>query len=281
MGLPVAEVFHHHAHLAACLAENGWPLDAGPVAGIVLDGTGLGADGTLWGGEVLLGDYRGFSRAAWLAPAPLPGGDRAAREPWRNALVRLDQAGLADWADALFPASPRDLLRQAVARGVNAPLSSSAGRLFDAFAAVLGLCPMAQSFEGEAAMRLEALAADGGDPLPFAQHGATIDPAPIWAETHRALAQGQAPATLAARFHRGLARAFAGAARGLVDQGRARAVALSGGCFQNPLLLAEVIRALGDVPVLTHRLTPANDGGLALGQAAVAAARALGGAESP
>jgi hydrogenase maturation protein HypF len=94
MGLPVARVFHHHAHLAACLAENGWPLDGGKVAGIVLDGTGLGPDGTIWGGEVLCGDYLGFARRAWLRPAALAGGDRAAREPWRNALVRLDQAGL-------------------------------------------------------------------------------------------------------------------------------------------------------------------------------------------
>ncbi|NHB77783.1 carbamoyltransferase HypF [Rhodobacter calidifons] len=280
MGLPVAEVWHHHAHLAACLAENLWPLDGGKVAGIVLDGTGLGPDGTLWGGEVLLGDYHGFTRAAHLRPAPLIGGDRAAREPWRNALARLDQAGLADWADALFAQAPRDLLRQAAARGINAPLSSSAGRLFDAFAAVLGLCPMAQSYEGEAAMRLEALAQDGGAGLPFAQRGALIDPAPIWAEARRALQAGASPAELSGRFHLGLAQAFAAAARDLVARGEARAVALSGGCFQNALLHDLTIRALGETPVLTHRVTPANDGGLALGQATVAAANALRGVES-
>jgi hydrogenase maturation protein HypF len=280
MGLPVAEVFHHHAHLAACLAEGGWPLDAGPVAGIILDGTGLGPDGTIWGGELLLGDYRGFERRACLTPAPLPGGDRAAREPWRNALVRLDQAGLSDWADQLFPDQPRSLLRQAVAGGINAPLSSSAGRLYDAFAAVLGICPDAQGFEGEAAMRLEAMAAVEGPVLPFAVHGGRIDPGPIWAATRAALAAGVPPGVLARGFHAGLAQAFSGIARDLVESGAARAVALSGGCFQNALLQDLTVRALGDVPVLTHRVTPANDGGLALGQAMVAAARALGGAES-
>lgn len=279
MGLPVTEVWHHHAHLAACLAENGWPLEGGKVAGIVLDGTGLGTDGTLWGGEVLLGDYHGFARAAWLLPAPLIGGDRAAREPWRNALARLDQAGLPDWADALFPDAPRDVLRQAAARGINAPLSSSAGRLFDAFAAVLGVCLMAQSYEGEAAMRLEAMALPADTGLPFARVGARIDPAPIWAEMRRALKAGVTPAQLSGRFHLGLAKAFADAARDLVARGEARAVALSGGCFQNAALLRLTLQALGDIPVMTHRTTPANDGGLALGQAVVAAAQALGGAE--
>lgn len=283
MGLPLAEVFHHHAHLASCLAENLWPLEGGRVAGIVLDGTGLGPEGAIWGGELLLGDYLGAERRAWLRPAPLPGGDRAAREPWRNALVRLDQAGLADWADRLFPDKPRDLLRQAVAGGLNAPLSSSAGRLFDAFAAVLGICPDRQSYEGEAAMRLEAMAgqaSDSGAGLPFGVAGPEIDPAPIWGRARELLARGETPARLAWQFHAGLALAFARKARDLVQAGDARAVALSGGCFQNPLLHRLTLQALGDTPVLTHRATPANDGGLALGQAVIAAARAMAGAES-
>ncbi|CAM5414006.1 carbamoyltransferase HypF [Frigidibacter albus] len=285
MGLPVMEVWHHHAHLAACLAENGWPLDGGRVAGIILDGTGLGPDGTLWGGELLLGDYHGFARRGWLLPAPLPGGDRAAREPWRNALMRLDQAGLGDWADALFPDAPRDVLRQAAARGINAPLSSSAGRLFDAVAAVLGICPEAQSYEGEAAMRLEALAGRAApDEAAFGYllraEGGGYDPAPIWHDIRHDLADGQPPETIALRFHAGLAAAFARKARALVERGEARAVALSGGCFQNALLLDLTLQALGDIPVLTHRTTPANDGGLALGQAVIAAARHISQAES-
>ncbi|MBC7179120.1 MAG: carbamoyltransferase HypF, partial [Roseovarius sp.] len=159
-GLPVVEVQHHHAHMAACMAENGWPLSGGPVAGIVLDGVGLGPDGTIWGGEVLLGDYRGFERRGWLRPVAMPGGDRASREPWRNALAQLDAAGMGHLADEMFGAQPLALLRQAVRVGVNAPLTSSAGRLFDAFAAVLGFAG-AQSFEGEAAMALEARAVLG------------------------------------------------------------------------------------------------------------------------
>ena len=277
MGLPVAEVFHHHAHLAACLAENLWPLNGGKVAGIVLDGTGLGPDGTIWGGELLLGDYLGFERRAWLRPAPLPGGDRAARQPWRNALARLDQAGLADWADRLFVEKPLAPLRQAMAQGINAPVSSSAGRLFDAFAAVLGICPDGQGYEGEAAMRLEAMATAGGVPLPFARVDGVIDPAPVWAVVRNDLARGVPAAQLAWRFHAGLALVFAGAAKALVDSGEAQAVVLSGGCFQNALLHDLVQRALGDVPVLMHRATPANDGGLALGQAVIAAARAVSG----
>lgn len=284
MGLPVTEVWHHHAHLAACLAENLWPLGGGRVAGIVLDGAGLGPDGTIWGGELLLGDYLGFERRHWLLPAPLPGGDRAAVEPWRNALVRLDRAGLADWADALFPDRPREPVRQAVARGIAAPPASSAGRLFDAVAACLGLSADRQTHEGEAAMRLEALT-DGASgaaldaAFRLAEAGAAFDPCPLFPALRAAVEAGRA-AEAAAAFHAALARSFADAARALVERGAAEAVALSGGCFQNARLLHETLARLGGVPVLTHRTTPANDGGLALGQAAVAAARALAGLES-
>ena len=276
-GAPVA-VPHHHAHLAACLAENGWPRDGGPVAGIVLDGLGLGEDGTIRGGELLLGDYDRVTRAAFLRPAPLPGGDAASREPWRNLLARLDQAGCSEAADSLLAAQPRALLRQAMAAGVNAPLSSSAGRLFDAFAALLGF-DGAQGFEGEAAMGLEALAAraPGGEarPYPFsmADSGA-IDPAPMWRAALHDRAAGTPPGVMARRFHDGLARAFARPARALVARGEARVVALTGGCFQNALLLDLTVRALGGAPVLIHTKVPANDGGIALGQAMIAAAAA-------
>ena len=278
LDVPLIEVQHHHAHLAACLAENLWPRDGGKVAGIILDGTGLGPDGTVWGGEVLLGDYESFARRAWLKPAPLVGGDKAAQEPWRNALVRLDAAGLSDWADALFSEAPRDILRMAAATGVNAPLSSSAGRLFDAVAAVLGVCPMVQSFEGEAAMRLEALAGQAqtrAQMIALEADGPEINPAPLFHAV-----KGQSAEAGAALFHASLAAAFAQRARALVESGEAEAVALSGGCFQNARLLSEVVRCLGDLPVLLHHKTPANDGGLALGQALVAATKCAGGAES-
>ncbi|PTW51383.1 carbamoyltransferase HypF [Rhodovulum kholense] len=273
LGLPVIEVQHHHAHLAACLAENGWPRDCGPVAGIVLDGTGYGPDGTVWGGELLLGDYRAVERVGHLAPAPLPGGDAAAHEPWRNLLMRLDAAGLADVADRMLPDAPRDTVRAAVRAGLNAPLSSSAGRLFDAVAAALGLCPGRQSYEGEAAMRLEALAGDVLADWPYAFEG--LDPAPVIRAMVADLGAGCPKPLIAARVHAGLARAFAKPARVLVETGQARAVALSGGCFQNARLLSETLSALRSVKVLIHRDTPANDGGLALGQALVAASGEL------
>lgn len=261
--LDVIQVQHHHAHLAACLGDNLWPRDGGAVAGIILDGLGLGNDGTIWGGEVLLGDYHGFARIAHLRPAALAGGDRANREPWRNALARMDQAGMD--ADRVFAAHPTALLRQVIAAGVNAPMSSSAGRLFDAVAAILGLCDV-QSYEGEAGALLEA-AATYGPPLPFDVQNGVIDPAPMI----RALS-GDVGA-LAAGFHAGLARAFCGVARDVVNSGQARAVVLSGGCFQNLRLLNDCLTELAGLPVLIHQNTPPNDGGLALGQALIAAAR--------
>lgn len=271
MGLPLVRVQHHHAHLASVMGENGWPRDGGPVVGIVLDGLGLGTDGTIWGGEVLVGDYAGFERVGWLKPAPLAGGDAANREPWRNALLRLDAAGLSGLADRLMPEAPRALVRQAVAAGVNAPLSSSAGRLFDGFAHALGLAPAKMSFEGQAGMALEA-AAEGvqvAGGWPFAVEAGEIDPAPMW----RAWAEADVSVEVAAAmFHEGLAAAFAGLARAEVEAGRARAVALSGGVLQNAVLQAALIRHLEGLPVLLHHGVPANDGGLALGQALVAAA---------
>jgi len=270
-GLSLIKVQHHHAHLASCLAENLWPRDGGAVAGIVLDGLGLGPDGTIWGGELLVGDYENFRRAAWLKPAPLPGGDAANKEPWRNLLARLDQCGLSQEADNVLAGKPYAVLRQSVSAGFNAPLSSSAGRLFDAFAAALGYSPDCQSYEGEAAMRLESNAAHASlseiEPWPI--HKGEIDPAPIflrWA--HRQDTRRR----LASLFHVALAASFAAEARRLIEDGEARAVALSGGCMQNALLRDLLIEALAGLPVLVHRKVPANDGGLALGQTLIALA---------
>ncbi|OWY06873.1 carbamoyltransferase HypF [Thioclava sp. IC9] len=280
-GLQLVEVQHHHAHLAACMAENGWPLEGGKVAGIVLDGLGLGPDGTVWGGELLLGDYLGFARRGWLEPAPLIGGDRAQAEPWRNALVRLDAAGLEGLADMLFPEAPRDLARQAAAKGINAPLSSSAGRLFDAVAACLGICPMRQSFEGEAAMRLEALAAHAlangesaeAGAYAFSDAGDALETGPFFQALAADLEAGVAPEAIALRFHAALAQGFARRVRSLIESGDAKAAALTGGVYQNALLHRLTCAALGDLPVLSHRTLPANDGSLALGQAVIAAAQ--------
>jgi hydrogenase maturation protein HypF len=275
---PLVAVQHHHAHLASCLGEHLWPRDGGPVAGIILDGLGLGSDGTIWGGEVLLGDYAGVERAAWLRPVPLPGGDAANRDPWRNALARIDASGLPALADTLFAGKPLGPLRHAMAEGINAPLSSSAGRLFDAFAAVLGF-DGPQSFEGEAAMGLEALAAKApaqeaiyGYSFGIPPRGGAMEDTDLWQDVRTDLRDGIAPEVMALRFHAGVAQSFALQARHLVETGRAKAVALSGGCFQNALLLDLTIKFLGDVPILHHTSVPANDGGLALGQALVAMA---------
>lgn len=268
-GLPLIQVQHHHAHMAACLGEHLWPLGAGKVAAIVLDGLGLGEDDAIRGGEVLLGDYKGFTRNASLRPAPLAGGDAASRQPWRNALMRLDQAGLQDFADELFAGKPLAPLRAAAERGMNAPLSTSLGRLFDAVAAIIGLTPDQQSYEGEAAMRLEAIAAPPGEAYPF---GGNLDPAPMIRALVDDLRQSIDPALISARFHDGLAAAFAAPARAVVESGEATAVVLSGGCFQNARLTLAMKQALEGMPVLTHSRIPANDGGLAFGQALIALA---------
>lgn len=282
LGVPLERVQHHHAHVASAMAEAGWGAGDGPVVGIVLDGLGLGPDGTVWGGEILLADYRGFERLAHLAPVALPGGDAAAREPWRNLLAHLDAAGLGEVADRWLAGRPRNALRAAVAKGLNAPLSSSAGRLFDAVAAGVGLAPERQSYEGEAAMLLEAAAvrADaeaGGETgaYPFAVAGAVISPAPMWRALVADLDAGAPAGVVAMRFHRGLAATLCTLACDLAAHRGARAVALSGGVFQNATLHGLCLDALDGMRVLDHAAVPANDGGLALGQAAVAAARQL------
>ncbi|GAB5468367.1 MAG: carbamoyltransferase HypF [Rhodospirillales bacterium] len=294
--LPLVEVQHHHAHIAACMAENGRPLDAPPLLGIVLDGSGFGDDGTVWGGEVLACDYRGFERLGCLKPVALPGGAAAIREPWRNAYAHLmAEMGWAELAmnfDALpvfarLEAAPRATLDAMIAKGLNAPLASSCGRLFDAAAALCGLAWEAQSYEGEAAMAFEAaidpaalgesdelaypfaLPLLGGRGLPY------IEPLAVWRALLGDLHLGTPVGTIAARFHRGLAKALVALAlRCSGEERRYGEVALSGGCFQNATLFALVesgLQAAG-FRVLSHRKVPANDGGLALGQAVVALA---------
>ncbi|HOF86956.1 MAG TPA: carbamoyltransferase HypF [Armatimonadota bacterium] len=269
LGLPVLRVQHHYAHVRACMAEHG--LD-GPVLGVAWDGAGYGDDGTIWGGEFLLADGEGYTRAAHLRPFRLPGGDAAAREPRRSALGVL----YALFGDALFT---MDLpLRAAfstgewqgmatmLARGVNAPLTTSAGRLFDAAAALAGLRQYAR-FEGQAAMELEFCLTEDAAAYPFALAGPVVD----WAPTIRALlADAGAPAgVVSARFHHALAAMIVAVARAV---GVAR-VALTGGCFQNRYLTersVDALRAAGFRPYW-HQRVPPNDGGIALGQLAAAA----------
>ena len=255
-------VQHHHAHAAACLAEHG---ETGPALAVVLDGTGYGTDGTLWGGELLRCDLESFQRVAHLEPVPLPGGERAVREPWRVAAAYLERAG------RVVPFERWPLVRQSLA--VNAPLSSGAGRLLDAVAALLGVRDVV-SYEGQAAIELEALAADtGAEPYPCGRSGTALAGADLVAAAQDDLGDGRPRAQIAAAVHEGLAAAFAEACAAAGDD--ADKVVLSGGCLQNERLAASLRRRLTahGFTVLTHRLTPPNDGGLSYGQAAVAAAR--------
>lgn len=300
-GATVVPVLHHHAHVAACLADNGWPLDGGAVIGVALDGLGLGADGELWGGEFALVDYTRFERRGSLQAIALPGGEQAMHEPWRNTYAHLVAAFGWDGFAARWPglelhgflaARPRALLDTMIARRINSPPASSCGRLFDAVAAALGLCRERTAYEGQAAVRLEAAVdrdwlaqAGAADGLPFAlvpaaaDGVARLDPRPMWAELLDELARGTPVARIAARLHLGLAQAVSTMVRHVAATPGAgtRTVALSGGVFQNAVLATETGRALRDAgfTVLAHRRVPCNDGGLALGQAAVAAARAL------
>ncbi len=296
----IVEVQHHHAHIAACLAENGVALDAAPVIGVALDGLGYGQDGTLWGGEFLLADYRDCQRLATFKPVAMPGGAQAIREPWRNTYAHLmAEMGWArfavDYAEiplyAFLQAKPRALLDGMIARGVNSPLASSCGRLFDAAAAAVGMCRERVEYEGQAAAEFEAqvdahtiLYEDERLAYPFAiprlksNNLPYVEPLPMWQALLGDLVEDTPVPVIAARFHKGIAVVIAR----MVDKLRQResnsapvsAVALSGGVLQNRVLLEQLIRrleALG-LRVLTHAQVPANDGGLALGQAAIAAA---------
>jgi hydrogenase maturation protein HypF len=265
-------VQHHHAHIASCLADNG---EAGPVLGVAFDGLGYGCDGTLWGGEFLLADLTGFRRMAHLAPVPLPGGATAIRQPWRMAAAYLG----ADAPDALIRrnAAQWDTVLSMVDRGVNAPLTSSAGRLFDAVAAILGIRDSI-NYEGQAAVELEQRA----DRTEQGSYPATVTPGPAMVLQGTDLVRcvledlraGVSPEVIAARFHHGLADAIVRICRSLRDTTAVGTAALSGGVFQNVLLLERTVAGLEQAGfrVLTHSRVPPNDAGISLGQVAVAAA---------
>jgi hydrogenase maturation protein HypF len=272
-------VQHHHAHIASCLADNG---EEGPAIGVAFDGLGYGTDGTIWGGEFLVADLAGFERAGYLAPVPLPGAAAAIRQPWRMAAAYLDAAypdGQPDDLGVVRRNAGRWGDVVTVARsGVNSPLTSSAGRLFDAAAAVLGVRD-AINYEGQAAVELEQLA----DPAELAGYPARVDEGDqvrvIAADLIRAVVddirRGTGPPIVAARFHNGVADAITRTCSILRTRTGQGVVALSGGVFQNLLLLDRTVSQLheGGFRVLVHSRVPPNDGGISLGQVAVAAAR--------
>jgi hydrogenase maturation protein HypF len=281
---PLRTVQHHHAHIASAMAENG--LDAArTVIGVAFDGTGYGDDQAVWGGEFLLAGYAGYRRFAHLRYTPLPGGDTAVRRPYRMALAHLYAAGLP-WDEdlpcvAACPADERAVLERQLRRRLGCPATSSAGRLFDAVASLTGVCHHS-SYEAQAALELEAAAAgarvlpDRGYCFALRRGGTgplTADPAPVLAGVLADLRRGVPRALIAARFHRSLAtlvRRLCAAAR---QQHGTAAVALSGGVFANDLLAAACAEGLrrDGFTVLRHRQVPPGDGGLALGQLAVAA----------
>jgi hydrogenase maturation protein HypF len=277
-GLPLVGVQHHHAHIAACMAEHGLPGDR-PIIGVAFDGTGYGDDGAIWGGEVLLADYHAYERLYHLDYVPLPGGDAATRAPWRVALAWLDRAGV-DWADDLPPvatASPeqRRVLARQLGAGLNAPPTSSMGRLFDAVAALAGVRQSA-SYEAQAAIALEAIVdQEERHAYPFPLGEGVLDAVPVVRAVVDDVRAGVAAGRIAARFHHGVAGAVRDACRAVRTARGANVVALSGGVWQNVTLLAEVVTTLRaeGFEVYIHRQVPTNDGGLVLGQAAVARAR--------
>jgi hydrogenase maturation protein HypF len=298
-------VQHHHAHIASCLADNGADDTTGSaVIGVAFDGTGYGTDGTIWGGEFLIATPAEFLRAGHLAPVPMPGGAAAIRQPWRMAAAYLDE--LASVGPNLEVARRNvgrlDTVVAMARRRVNAPLTSSAGRLFDAVAAILGVRDEI-TYEGQAAIELEQLAdpAETGayhagietpgsgtagtestraaaiDPAgsataggPFRASGADLIGAAV-----EDLAAGVPREIIAARFHNGLAALIQDGCVLLREQHGLNTVALSGGVFQNLLLLSQTVARLEaqGFSVLTHSRVPCNDGGISLGQAVVAAAR--------
>ncbi len=283
--LRLIAVQHHHAHVAACMAEHGLE---GPVIGLSLDGTGYGTDGRIWGGEVLVSRLDGFDRFAHLDYVPMPGGEAAIREPWRMALGALHAAGLdIESPEVLAGAKAQDarVIGRMIERGLNTPLTSSCGRLFDAVAAVV-LERGAVDYEAQAAIELEGLAIDEPDELDsgyafdwLAGNWNTHQPTriyatPLWRELLADLRAGVAKPHIAARFHAGVAHAFVHAANLSHEATGIRQVVLSGGCMHNRRL-ARLLRAgleAQGFEVFQHRQVSPGDGGLSYGQAVVAAA---------
>ena len=281
LDLPLLAVQHHHAHVASCLVEHGHPPDR-PVLGVAFDGLGMGPDGTIWGGEFLVADLHGYRRVGSLRPVPLVGGNLAIKEPWRMAVVWAHTALGPDEAERYGAATDeRWKAIVTLAERPDALLTTSAGRLFDAAAALLGLRTRV-TYEAQAAIDLEARAATVSradvPEYPVDVSGdefLTLDPAPLLARLVGERDRGTPVALIAAGFHAALARGVVDCAVRLAGRHGLDTVALSGGVFQNVRLTDAVeagIRAAG-LTALVHRHLPPNDGGVSVGQAAIAAAR--------
>jgi hydrogenase maturation protein HypF len=277
-GLPAEGVQHHHAHIVACMAEHGIP-GGQSVIGVSFDGTGYGEDGAIWGGEFLLVNYRHFERPYHLTYIPLLGGEAAVRQPWRLALAWLIQADLG-WNEDIPPietagSEAREMLKRMFDARINAPLTSSMGRLFDAVSSLANV-RQEVNYEAQAAIELEALVdPDEKGFYSFALVDENINPVPVIREIVNDLHAGVAVPKIAARFHNGVAHMVNQVCRAIRDQSDVDEVALSGGVWQNMVLLSRTVRLLrqSGFKVYVHRQVPTNDGGLSLGQAVIAAHR--------
>jgi len=280
-GLPLIPVQHHRAHIASCLADNGY---AGAALGVAWDGTGYGDDGAIWGAELFLADDgTDWRRLCHLGYQPMPGGTAAVRQPWRMAAIWLESAGIDPYSIPGFgeklAREEWGLIKTAVERGINSPLTSSGGRLFDAIAALLGV-RWRSLYEGQPAIELEQLA----DSAETGAYELALDTSrqpwrwnarPLFRQITTDLRIGVARGTIVARFHRGVAAGIRHAVEKAAEETGIRTVALSGGVFQNRLLTTLLANELKqrDFSVLLHRRVPTNDGGLALGQLYLAARR--------
>jgi len=287
--IPLLEVQHHHAHIAACMAEHRLDAASPPVLGIVLDGLGYGDDVSIWGAEFLLADYQCCERLASIDPIPLIGGSKAMREPWRNTYAWLNSSLDWEWLCQEFgdlelmhflQGKPLRNINLMIEKGINSPLASSAGRLFDAVAGALNICREGISFEGQAAIELESLAsrvfqAEAASAYTLNGTRNRLHFKHLWLELLKDLQNGVSRAAISARFHHGLSQGVALMATKLCQKHNVNRVILSGGVFQNKLLLEAVTHLLEErsLKVMSPMQFPANDGGISLGQAVMGAAR--------
>ncbi|MGB3905530.1 MAG: carbamoyltransferase HypF, partial [Anaerolineae bacterium] len=271
---------HHHAHIVSCMVDNGVE---GEVIGVALDGTGYGTDGQIWGGEFLVADYRSFRRVGQLQYVPLPGGEAAIHKPYRMAIGHLysmlGEEGLSTALPFLGEVDELelDVIKQQIEKGINTPLTSSCGRFFDAVSALLGFHGPA-TYEAQAAIQLEMIAAgeDEGTSYPFSlveEDGIkVVQLSEIWRGLLDDLRAQLSPAAIALKFHNTIAQITVDMCRLIAAETGLDRVALSGGCFQNRLLLTKSLDVLHQAgfEVLTHNQVPCNDGGVSLGQATIA-----------
>jgi hydrogenase maturation protein HypF len=295
--IKLEEIQHHHAHIAACMAENQISLDTKPILGIAFDGLGYGEDGTLWGGEFLLADYCNSQRLATFTPMAMIGGKQAIYQPWRNTYSQLINA--FTWEEIkekysdleiikfLETNNPK-LLNQIIEKGINSPLTSSVGRLFDAVAAAIGICREQCSYEGQAAIEMETIADvnilnNDEEILNYSfkfkksDNIYYINTSPTWREILNDIKQHISSSEIAAKFHKSLAITVVTMVQQIRQEHEFHQVALTGGVFQNRILLQQVKKRLEklEINVLTHSILPTNDGGLSLGQSVIAAAKYL------